>query len=207
MDWVYAGLGLVILLLAGDALVKGAVNLSLRLGVPALIVSLTIVAFGTSAPEMLIGVSAILDGAPGLALGNVVGSNTANALLVLGVPALISGLDTSECNTRHSYLVMLAASVLFIIICFLGPITWMHGVVLLGALGYILWGQVRDVRSHRAAMCATVEPEEVEGADPGMPNWRIGLSLALGLIGLPLGASLLVDGSVAIAGTSGSVKR
>lgn len=199
MDWVYAGLGLVILLLAGDALVKGAVNLSLRLGVPALIVSLTIVAFGTSAPEMLIGVSAILDGAPGLALGNVVGSNTANALLVLGVPALISGLDTSECNTRHSYLVMLAASVLFIIICFLGPITWMHGVVLLGALGYILWGQVRDVRSHRAAMCATVEPEEVEGADPGMPNWRIGLSLALGLIGLPLGASLLVDGSVAIA--------
>ena len=77
MDWVYAGLGLVILLLAGDALVKGAVNLSLRLGVPALIVSLTIVAFGTSAPELLIAVEAILDGAPGLALGNVVGSNTA----------------------------------------------------------------------------------------------------------------------------------
>ena len=90
MDWIYVGLGLVILLLGGDALVKGAVNLSLRLGVPALIVSLTVVAFGTSAPELLISVQAILDGVAGLALGNVVGSNTANVLLVLGVPALIA---------------------------------------------------------------------------------------------------------------------
>ena len=73
MPWLLSGLGLLILLLAGDALVKGAVNLSLRLGVPALIVSLTIVAFGTSAPELLIAISAILDDAPGLALGNVVG--------------------------------------------------------------------------------------------------------------------------------------
>ena len=78
--WLLCGLGLVILLLAGDALVKGAVNLSLRLGVPALIVSLTIVAFGTSAPELLISIKAVLDGVPGLALGNVVGSNTANAV-------------------------------------------------------------------------------------------------------------------------------
>ena len=72
MDFLLAGLGLTILLLAGDALVKGAVNLSLRLGVPALIVSLTIVAFGTSAPELLISISAILDDVPGIALGNVV---------------------------------------------------------------------------------------------------------------------------------------
>jgi hypothetical protein len=85
-EFALAGLGLVILLLAGDVLVKGAVNLSLRLGIPALIVSLTIVAFGTSAPELLISVKSILDGVPGLALGNVVGSNTANVLLVLGVP-------------------------------------------------------------------------------------------------------------------------
>ncbi|MCH2250892.1 MAG: sodium:calcium antiporter, partial [Cognatishimia sp.] len=79
--WLTAALGLVILLLAGDALVRGAVNISLRLGIPALIVSLTIVAFGTSAPELLIAISAIDDDAPGLALGNVIGSNTANILL------------------------------------------------------------------------------------------------------------------------------
>ena len=76
MIWLSGGLGLVILLLAGDALVKGAVNLSLRAGIPAFIVSLTIVAFGTSAPELLISVNAALDNDPGIALGNVVGSNS-----------------------------------------------------------------------------------------------------------------------------------
>ena len=68
--WCLLALGLVILLLAGEAVVRGAVNLSLRLGVPALIVSLTIVAFGTSAPELLIAISAVLDDAPGIAMGN-----------------------------------------------------------------------------------------------------------------------------------------
>ena len=121
--WLWSGLGLVILLLAGDALVRGAVNLSLRLGVPALIVSLTIVAFGTSAPELLIAISAVRENAPGIALGNVVGSNTANILLVLGIPAFLAGLHTSECDTRKSYVFMLVASVLFIALAFVGPFT------------------------------------------------------------------------------------
>ena len=71
-QFLLAGLGLLILLLAGDVLVRGAVNLSLRLGIPALIVSLTIVAFGTSAPELLFSVHSVFEGVPGLALGNVV---------------------------------------------------------------------------------------------------------------------------------------
>lgn len=94
--WLFSALGLIILLLAGDALVRGAVNLSLRLGIPALIVSLTIVAFGTSAPELLIAISAVKDNAPGIALGNVVGSNTANILLVLGIP----GADAHVAHQR-----------------------------------------------------------------------------------------------------------
>ena len=114
VDLLYASLGLVILLLAGDSLVKGAVNLALRLGIPALIVSLTVVAFGTSAPELLISVQAVLDGVPGLALGNVVGSNTANILLVLGIPALLKGLETKNCDSKRNYVQMMAASVLFI---------------------------------------------------------------------------------------------
>src|SRR6056297_1732708 len=106
MPWILSTLGLLILLLAGDALVKGAVNLSLRVGIPALIVSLTIVAFGTSAPELLISINAVLDDKAGLALGNVVGSNTANVLLVLGVPAMISGLSASGCKCQKTYLFM-----------------------------------------------------------------------------------------------------
>ncbi|MEO0654449.1 MAG: calcium/sodium antiporter [Pseudomonadota bacterium] len=200
-DFLIAGLGLVILLLAGDALVRGAVNVSLRLGVPALIVSLTIVALGTSAPELLIAVNAIDDGAPGIAIGNVVGSNTANILLVLGVPALLAGLNTSDCDTRKSYVVMLGATLLFIALCFFQPITWVHGLILVSALVVILGDQLREALAHRNG--AAADDEDVEGADPTMRWWKILVFLALGLIGLPLGADLLVDSSVSIARTFG----
>jgi len=201
MPWVLSILGLVILLLAGDALVKGAVNLSLRLGVPALIVSLTIVAFGTSAPELLISIKAILDDAPGIALGNVVGSNTANILLVLGVPALLATMHTSECNTRKTYNMMIAASVLFILLGVRGVYDVWAGLILLAALVYVLGDAFRDTKKHqKSTREAVVDPtDELEGADPDMPGWRIGVFLVLGLIGLPLGASLLVDNATIIA--------
>lgn len=198
MPWLLSGLGLLILLLAGDALVKGAVNLSLRLGVPALIVSLTIVAFGTSAPELLISIKAILDGAPGLALGNVVGSNTANVLLVLGIPALLATMHTSECDTRKSFNYMLVASFLFIALAFRGVFDWIAALVLLSALAYVLADQFREARNHRKADKANPE-EDLEGVDPDMPGWRIAVFMVLGLIGLPLGAGLLVDNATIIA--------
>lgn len=197
LDWVNVAIGLVILLLAGDSLVKGAVNMSLRLGVPALIVSLTIVAFGTSAPELLISVQAIWDGVPGLALGNVVGSNTANILLVLGIPALLATMHTRECDTRDSYLQMLAATVLFIVLCFFGPLTWISGLILLVALAAMLIHAARAARAHRKA--GEADDDEVEGADPDLAWWKIIGFLVLGLGGLPIGASMLVDGSVNIA--------
>ncbi|WP_201120755.1 calcium/sodium antiporter [Sulfitobacter sp. EhC04] len=198
MPWLLSLLGLVILLLAGDALVKGAVNLSLRLGVPALIVSLTIVAFGTSAPELLISIKAVIDNAPGIALGNVVGSNTANILLVLGIPALLATMHTSECSTRKTYNFMIAASVLFIALAFRGVFDWIAGLVLLGGLAYVLADQFGEARNHRNA-CRGDSAEEPEGADPDMPGWQIAVFLVLGLIGLPLGASLLVDNATIIA--------
>ena len=204
MDWVYSALGLVLLLLAGDSLVKGAVNLSLRLGVPALIVSLTVVAFGTSAPELLISVQSILDNAPGLALGNVVGSNTANVLLVLGLPALLATMHTSECDTRKSYVQMIFASLLFIGLAFRGEFDWLSGLILLTALAAMLSHAFLEVKRHKAACAAgvqEVEIEDLEGADPDMPWPKVGVFLLLGLIGLPLGASLLVEGAVNIART------
>ncbi len=200
MDFVFAALGLVILMLAGDSLVKGAVNLALRVGIPALIVSLTIVAFGTSAPELLVSIAAIEDDAPGLAIGNVVGSNIANILLVLGIPALIATIHTNASDTRRSFLQMLAATILFIVVCFLEPITWVHGVVLLGALVWMLVDAARQARAHRAETNgAEPDDEDLEGADPDIPWWKIALFLFLGLVGLPLGADLLVDSAVNIA--------
>jgi len=199
-DWIFTALGLVLLLLAGESLVKGAVNLSLRLGVPALIVSLTIVAFGTSAPELLISVQAIWDGVPDLALGNVVGSNTANVLLVLGVPALIAVMHTSTCDTRASYLQMIAATLLFIGLAYRGQFDWISGIVLLIALAAMLIHSAMAANKHRkAGMEADDDLEDLEGADPDLPWSKILLFLVLGLIGLPLGANLLVEGASNIA--------
>lgn len=207
MVWGLATLGLIILLLAGDALVKGAVNLSLRVGVPALIVSLTIVAFGTSAPELLIGINSVLMDKPGLALGNVVGSNTANVLLVLGIPAMLSVLHTSQCDTRKTYVFMLMATVLFIGLAFFGTFTMVSGLILLAALALVLADAFRDAHRHRkagkAAAAAQIDIAEIEGADPDMPWWQIILFLALGLIGLPLGADILVDNASIIAARYG----
>ncbi|MEQ9257855.1 MAG: calcium/sodium antiporter [Roseovarius sp.] len=200
IPWLLAGLGLVILLLAGDALVKGAVNLSLRVGIPALIVSLTIVAFGTSAPELIISINAILDDKPGLALGNVVGSNTANILLVLGLPAILAVLHTSHCETRKTYQMMIAATLVFIALAFRGVFDMLAGAVLLAGLAYILFDAFRDAHRHyRACNGPADEAEEVEGADPDMPWWQIFVFLVLGLVGLPLGADLLVDNASIIA--------
>ena len=199
MEWLLVGLGLLILLLAGDALVKGAVNLALRIGIPALIVSLTIVAFGTSAPELLISVKAAIEGVPGIAMGNVVGSNTANILLVLGIPAMLATMHTHNCDTRKSYMQMIAASVLFIALAFTGSFTWVSGVVLLGALVLFMGLAARDAQAHRKAGQTAEDDDAPEGADPNMPWWRILGFLALGLVGLPLGADLLVDNAVIIA--------
>lgn len=204
IPWLLASLGLVILLLAGDALVKGAVNLSLRVGIPALIVSLTIVAFGTSAPELLISINAVLENKPGLALGNVIGSNTANVLLVLGVPAMLAALHTSHCDSRKTFFFMIAATFLFIGLAFTGMFTFWSGVILLAALAFVLGDAFRDAHRHRKEVAAMMladeeDGEEVEGADPDMPWWQIFVFLVLGLIGLPLGADLLVDNASIIA--------
>ncbi|MDG1281972.1 MAG: calcium/sodium antiporter [Pseudorhodobacter sp.] len=199
-DLIYVAVGLVLLVLAGDALVRGAVNLSLRLGIPALVVGLTVVAFGTSAPELLVSVKAVLDGVSGIALGNVVGSNIANVLLVLGIPAIISTIHSSTLGLTRGYLTMIASTLLFIAVAFVGPITWWHGLILLVGLCFMLFDNYRAAQAHRrAAKGAPAEEEELEGADPSMPWWKIAAFLVAGLIGLPLGAELLVSGAADIA--------
>ncbi|MEO0999202.1 MAG: calcium/sodium antiporter [Pseudomonadota bacterium] len=218
MDLAFVVAGLVMLLFGGDALVRGAVALSLRLGVPALIVSLTVVAFGTSAPELLIGVQAALEGAPGIAFGNVVGSNIANVLLVLGVPALLKGITTEGSGSGRNYALMVFSSLIFIGLCALGPLETWHGLLLLALLGVMLFDAYRA--SMVARRNATVlgqgdgtaaivggEPEideedvldEIDEATRDMPLPKALLFLIGGLILLPLGAHLLIDGARAIA--------
>jgi cation:H+ antiporter len=195
-DLMLVAAGLAVLVFAGDALVKGAVNLSLRLAIPALVVGLTVVAFGTSAPELLVSVQAVLKEAPELALGNVVGSNIANILLVMGLPALFAAVLVGR-EVLRDYLIMLGASVLFIALAFGGSFGRVQALILLGAMALVmgeLWWRTRRQK---------IDTAELEGADPALPGWRIAVLLGLGLIGLPLGADFLVDGAVGIARVMG----
>ena len=189
--------GLVLLIIAGDILVRGSVSLARRLGIPTLVIGLTIVAFGTSAPELVVGVKAVLADAPTLALGNVVGSNIANILLVIGTPALILPISCSVPRLGRNIAIMLAASVLMIAVAMTGTITWHAGAVFVALLGCFLGYSALRARTRPEA----VDPlQEFDGGATKPDSVPMAALLLLGgLVGLAVGADLLVGGSVDIA--------
>lgn len=195
-------LGLVVLLIAGDLLVRGAVGLAAALKVPALIISLTVVAFGTSAPEMFVSVSAVLSGANGIALGNIVGSNIANILLVLGLPALIYPISAHVAGLRRHGLFMVLATAAFIAVAYgRGAIDQTAGAAFFaGILVYVasLW-----IRARRPGAAEPVLHEVEEYAGAANVSGRTAIFLVAGLIGLPLGAHLLVTNGAALAADLG----
>ena len=194
MFWALSFLGLFLLLISGDFLVRGAIQLSNRIGISPLMVSLTIVAFGTSAPELIVAIKATLSGSPGLALGNVVGSNIANILLVLGLPTLIMGLKNNIADAKRPFGFMIVASVLFIVFGMSGSFSWIYGVVLLSLLAFFLFDTFRQNSKK------TLNSEILESQQKISHSWwTITLFLILGVIGLPLGADLLVSNASALA--------
>jgi cation:H+ antiporter len=194
MPWLLSFLGLFLLLISGDFLVKGAIQLSNRLGVSALLVSLTVVAFGTSAPELIVAIKATLSGSPGLAMGNVVGSNIANILLVLGLPTLLVRLQNGITDTKRSFVLMILASVLFIVFGISGSFSWVHGVVLLSLLTFFLF----DTFKQSTEKTSNNESLEFRNRTP-QSWWTIIFFILLGIIGLPLGADLLVNNASTLA--------
>ena len=191
VDVLFVVAGLALLVFGGDMLVKGAVNLSLRLGITPLVVGLTVVAFGTSAPEMIVSLSAAWRGATDLALGNVVGSNIANVLVILGATAIFSPIVTRGHDLRESWAMMMAASVLLVGLAFFGSLGRIDGMVLLAVMALIIWRQLSTARPE--------DVDEIEGAALGARWPQILTWLALGLVLLPVGADLLVRGATDIA--------
>jgi cation:H+ antiporter len=195
--------GLAYLLLGGDLLVRGAIGLANRTGVSPMLAGLTIVAMGTSAPELMVSMYSALSGYPAIALGNVVGSNVANVLLVLGVPVLIAPLSCVEAGIRSQAMFMLAVTVLFVWLCSTGELTRMHGLLLLGLLAGGTWLTFRG-RFAMPGMDADEAEHQMELV-LGIPGrrWEIILLSTVGIVLLPLGADLTVDGAVEIAGSLG----
>lgn len=196
--------GLALLLFGGEVLIRGAVGLAKRAGISPFIVGLTIIGFGTSAPEVVVSVDAALSGSPGIAVGNVIGSNVANILLIVGAAALFMPLAVHPDALKRDGTMMAFATVLFIAIALMGTATWYHGViaitVLIAYLAYSIWS---DRQGNDAV--AQMHSDEGELLQSGLPDklWVMLLALGIGLVALVAGSRFAVIGASAIAHEAG----
>jgi cation:H+ antiporter len=195
--------GLVLLLIGGDVLVRGAVTLAQRLKVPPLVIGLTVVAFGTSSPELVVSLDAVLSGAPEIAIGNVVGSNIANILLVLGLPAIIFPIACDVNAIRRDGAIMFAVSIAFIALCWSGQLLNWQGAIMTSMLcGYLTWSYFSGRDENEATAEAIVDEIEGIAARPHS-TWLSLAFIAVGIAGLVVGADLLINGGIAIAVAAG----
>lgn len=198
MVYVTLVLAFVLIIVGATLLTDGSVALAKRLNVPEFIVGLTIVAVGTSMPELTVSLLSALAGKGDMAIGNVVGSNTFNTLMILGVCALFSPLTFTKSNIRRDIpICILATLALLVVTLFNQDINRFEGVILL--LGYIVM-IVFMIRAEKRAMLAEVQPVD-QDAKPVklMPMWRVPIWILAGLAGLIYGGELFVNSASDIA--------
>ena len=188
--------GFVVLVFGADWLVKGASRLALSLGMTPLVVGLTVVAFGTSAPELAVSVASAWSGQADLAVGNVVGSNIANVLLILGVSAVVAPLVVNQQLVRLDVPIMLGASVLFYVLALDGRISLADGAILSASIVLYVAFLIRQSRREKNSAVLT----EYEGAVESGGNLLTDIAwMLVGLVALVAGAQLLVEGAVSLA--------
>lgn len=197
--------GLLLLVAGGELLVRGAVQAAERLGISPLVIGLTLVGFGTSMPELVTSVQAGLSGSPGIAFGNIVGSNIANILLIAGVSAMICPILVARSALRRDAVVMLAVAVAFAVMAWVMPMGRIVGAglltLLVGYIGFV----IHQERTTASAGALHDKGAALAGADPALtahaPKGLI-VPLAIALAGLLLvvaGGAFLVNGAVALA--------
>lgn len=196
MTWLFLALGLVLLVVGADVLVKGAARLAASFGIPSLVVGLTVVAFGTSAPELAVSVKAAFAGEAELAIANVVGSNIVNVLLILGLSALVLPLTISKQLIRQDVPIMIGLSALLAYFVLDGEIDRMEALLFVVGLAcytfFLFWqGKKQGV--------ASVDDEVDEMLKEPHPLWQNLLFVAIGLALLVQGSSWMVDSAVQLA--------
>mgnify|MGYP000754114509 CR=1 FL=1 len=200
-NFIFFAAGLVGLVLGASLLVRGASKLALSFGISPLVVGLTIVAFGTSAPEVAVSVGAVLDGNADIATGNVVGSNIFNVLFILGVSALITPLVVNVQLIRQEVPIMVGASLLLLALGLDGKLSFLDSAVLFALLLAYTTFLVVQSRRESAAAQANIS-EDIVSAAPGAWDAKLPaqlLLIAAGLAALVLGSDALVTASVAFA--------
>lgn len=190
--------GLFLLFIGGEALVRGSVSVARRLNISELVIGLMLVGFGTSVPELVTSLRAIGQDAVGIAVGNVVGSNIANILLVLGVAVVIRPVLTNPRALARDGMIMLAVTALLCALIWFDMFTRPAGMGLFGLLlAYLTYSFIADQR--RESQAGAMHAAEGEGVEAHY-GLGVGLLIALGgLVGVVLGAGFLVDGGVVIA--------
>ncbi len=199
LDVFFLFLGIALLTVGGEALIRGSLAAAKRLGVSPLLSGLLIVGFGTSAPELVVSVNAAIDGRPDIAIGNVVGSNIGNILLILGVCALITPLTVKPLALRRDAVTVVAASVLFLVLVGGSALGRWDAAIFLGALGtYLAWAYWSE-RFH-AAPSAQLRHDEAEeySTVPESVLWTV-VAVFFGLTLLIAGSQVLLVGAIGIA--------
>ncbi|MCS7060020.1 MAG: calcium/sodium antiporter [Anaerolineae bacterium] len=203
MDWTTLFLfvlGLVGLIAGAEALVRGASRLAAAIGISPLVIGLTVVAFGTSSPELAVSVFSALAGQPDIAMGNVVGSNIFNVLLILGLSAVVAPLIVSQQLVRLDVPLMIAVSVLTFLFALDESVSRLEGVILFG--GLIAYTTFLIIQSRKETNAAVREEYEYEFRPPAGGLRGIALNLVfvvVGLVMLVIGSRWLVDGAVVVA--------
>lgn len=203
MEYLLLVIGLVVLLAGGKYLVEGASGLAVRLGLSPGLIGLTVVAFGTSAPELLVSINAALKGTSDIALGNVVGSNIANISLVLGLSALLYPITIRMAILRMDYLFTVLTAFLFYFLAFNGQISRMEGGILLIILIALNWYFFKKLK----VADESLEGEVDFGSLKTTPIWKSLLLFSIGVLGLYFGSDLLVENAVKISKSIGISER
>jgi cation:H+ antiporter len=203
MTFVLLAAGLVLLLGGGEALVRGAVAVAHRLGVSPVVAGLVLVGFGTSSPELVTSLTAALGDAPALAVGNVVGSNICNILLILGVTAALFPVDIDRRAFLRDGLVLAVVTAAAVALAFVGVVGRPVGLLLVaGIIAYVVYTYVEERRRHTPAEAVYSEEAELMTSPRlGLPG---GLAMAVaGIAGVVIGADLLVDAATTLARAAG----
>lgn len=200
VDYIKLVGGLILLILSGDYLVRGGVAIATRLKVSPLVIGMTVIAFGTSAPEFLVSLQAAIKGNSEIAIGNVVGSNIANIALILGMTALVYPLKVAKNSLRFDWPVMMIATLLFTWAAAGSIITRIEGIIgAIALIGYTIWQIWYSRKNH-------IHEEEEVVVKP-VPIWLSLLFIAGSCIGLAYGADFLIEGASSIAQSYGISER
>lgn len=193
-------IGLVFLVWSADKLVFGAAALARNVGISPLVIGMTILAMGSSAPEMMVSATAALDGKTDTAVGNVLGSNIANIALILGITALIKPLSISSAVLRRELPLMIGVTLLAGVLLWDSHLGFYEGVLLFVLFAAFILTMLRISQKEKAsgATDALLEEQESEVPD-GVSNAKAAMWVVIGLIILPLAADMLVDNAVIIA--------